>query len=217
MFHIWLFNVQIPIFNQFLFILSYGLWSLRPSLRLFLFLQHVLTASSGGGARWMSWRCASGAAGTFTPPLLSTAAAPVRDVCVGRGFTATRGAFVSSPPSVLAMTRASSGRYTHTHTHKYTQWLAYKINIHLLPIWLQPVPIVPASLCSACEPYQELDVPSQSLSMCYLLIKRCLLEDEWHALQATLQPHLHQLCRTSCRKPQLGKPAWNYLWKEGIL
>ncbi|XP_028425360.1 SCO-spondin [Perca flavescens] len=56
----------------------------------------VLTGSSGRGARRRRSRCARGAAKTFIPPLLSTAAAPSRAACVGRGFTATLRGCVSA-------------------------------------------------------------------------------------------------------------------------
>lgn len=80
-------------------------------------LQSVLTASSGGGAYQRGPCCVRGAVRTFTPPLLSTAVTPPRAACVRRGFTETRRACVSFPPSAPAMTRASYGRYTHTQTH----------------------------------------------------------------------------------------------------
>lgn len=52
-----------------------------------------------------------GAARTFIPPLLSTAATLLKAACVRRGFTETQRARASSLPSALAMTGASCGRY----------------------------------------------------------------------------------------------------------
>ncbi len=80
----------------------------------------------------------------------------------------------------------AGGALTHTHAHTHRLTPTKQTSAAQL-IW-QLVSIVPASLWRVSEPYHwhGVYVPSHSLPLCYLLIKKGLLEDEWHAPWATL-------------------------------
>lgn len=160
-----------------------------------LLLQSVLSGSGGGGVCLRRSRCVRGAARTFIRLPLTAATLP-RAACVGRGFTETLRVCVSSPPSAPAMTRACCGRYAYTHknTHTHTHWLTPKQDI-CCPANLVACPycawiivafiwILPLACCLR---------PLPSPPLCYLLIKKGLLEDEWHAPRATLHHNAFSL------------------------
>ena len=84
--------------------------------------------------------------------------------------------------------------HTHTHTHTHTHWLTPKQDIccpanlvacpHCAWIIVAFIWILPLACCLR---------PLPSPPLCYLLIKKGLLEDDWHAPRATLHHNAFSL------------------------